>query len=314
MKRIVNVLALVSLLGIMATACQKETSLTPLPTIVTRTVDYRVGNGDIHRATFHGDVQWDTFLAAIFDSVDHGHRVTLSHGATTAKEVVTFSSAVKSEAMAWVDSMYNAGYDVVLWYDNETHQYNAAAQKSSGSTQDTTPILFTFRPFAEYLPGTWVVAKDIYVTENMFSPTMQEYGWQAPEDMTWTNLARSYFEIHHVDNDYIHGGERYRSLRFTADSVFEETPYPNPVDSANRYTSLMARYTDLDSVHLGITGQAVYCWLNNGMHIDTVDLGDNSNFGIFEWNTDSIIFIASFTPPYPGSTFYPYFMFVRKHD
>lgn len=157
MKSIVKVLALVSLLGVLATACHKdETLVGNLPTVVTRTVDLRVGEGNLQRSVLHGDVQWQSFLAAVFDSVDRGYRVSLLHeGSASTKETLTFSSPDRNVAMHWVDSLYNAGYDVTLWYDNEEHHYVVVGQKDTAPGPEPPVVEYPFWPFDEYLPGTW---------------------------------------------------------------------------------------------------------------------------------------------------------------
>lgn len=196
MKKIATVLALVSLLGVLAVSCQKETTGNPLPAVVIRTVDYCIGDNAPQQTVLHGDVQWQSFLAAIFDSVDRGYRVSLIHGGAAAKEAVTFSTTVKADAIAWVDSMYNAGYDVTLWYDDTTGQYNAVAQKSTAPgpiTPDTLPE-HTFYPFDEYLPGTWICVDYMAFIRDAYNP-----------NQTWVNdyfFNEDYNPNHHPPLPY----------------------------------------------------------------------------------------------------------------
>ena len=297
MKIIVKVLALVSLLGIMATACQKETPVSPLPSVVTRTVDYRVGNGDLQRSVIHGDVQWRSFLAAVFDSVDHGHRVSLLHGTagSAAKDIVTFSSADKAEAMRWVDSMYNAGYDVTLWYDSENHQYNCIGQKASAPVPQLAD--HPFHPFEEYLSGTWRQLH--YGQAFILGPGMHFCNWR--------DVARQYgyspsysqaFDM--ILTDFTHpgmsctqfldaDGNGYgdtiwhdKSLTFTRDSII------------TKYISRDVVY-DLDSTAIyhedstALSGSVPYYIVNS----DSLQIYSYNNLPLYliiEWSPDTMLF------------------------
>lgn len=301
MKKIATVLALVSLLGVLAVSCQKETTGNPLPAVVTRTVDYCIGDNAPQQTVLHGDVQWQSFLAAIFDSVDRGYRVSLIHGGAAAKEAVTFSTTVKADAIAWVDSMYNAGYDVTLWYDDTTGQYNAVAQKSTAPGPITPDR--PYYPLADYLQGTWSVAKNCVVMTNYWLATGESQEYQ--DNMSWEQSLLFYW-IKQLDYDFIDVPARHRTIQFTADSFFvEEQAYFN--DSESRYMAQWAAYTVTDSTHISFSGK----WVRANQGFDTVDF--SGILPIYEWNTDTII-LHHESHLYTWGEYYETLLFVRNSD
>ena len=60
--------------------------------------------------------------------------VTVSTGNGTtqqgiAKEVVTYTTADKDDAMAWCDNMLNNGYDVTMYYDSVNNVFVCIAER-----------------------------------------------------------------------------------------------------------------------------------------------------------------------------------------
>lgn len=244
MKNIVKVLALVSLLGVLAVACQKETDNGPLPAVVTRTVDFRIDNGALQRSVLHGDVQWHNFLAAVFDSVDRGYRVSLLHeGNAAAKETVTHTTADRKEAIRLADSLYNANYDVTLWYDSDAGHYVITGQKSTAPGPQSLARRWTehpFWPFDEYLPGTWrqlhdfscvIVSQDGYCVYRDWGEVVRDSQRTGIYEFPTYNQAMSLILygpqptlncrlVWDSDGNVIDTIWSERTVRFTADSVY----------------------------------------------------------------------------------------------
>lgn len=135
MKKIVRTIAMMSVFSMMTVGCQKE--MMDTQSVVSEigmvyTVSYVV-DGTPQTKTLYGDAAWAAFLQRMFALAEEGHRVVFWNGTEprmgTSKEVVTFTTTDKNEALGWADSMFEAGYEVSVEYDPKTGVYTCTAIK-----------------------------------------------------------------------------------------------------------------------------------------------------------------------------------------
>ena len=137
MKLIFKSLALLAVLSIAATGCQKDnivesqTSMRVQQNVIVRDVTYTI-DGITFYATIHGDQNWQDFLKQMFDLIKEGHKVSIrnsdisSNGSLT-KQTVTYTTSSQSDAQQWTDKMTREGYEVWVEYDPRTGIYTCTA-------------------------------------------------------------------------------------------------------------------------------------------------------------------------------------------
>ena len=137
MKKIFITISLFAMLGTIATSCQKENEFDKTPIEVGRNTIYRVCysiDGKIYQLTLIGDDAWHDFLNRMFALAEEGHTVTFNNENVTsqtvsAKDVVTYTTTNKDEALSWAERMGNDGYVVTIKYDKGTGVYTCIAEK-----------------------------------------------------------------------------------------------------------------------------------------------------------------------------------------
>ena len=136
MNKTVKTGALLSILGLTVTSCQKE-NLVDIPThvatetVATYTVCYTI-DGVSSQITLVGDVAWNNFLEWLFSLAEEGHSVTFfqtDRVCSQSKETVTYSTPDKKKAIAWANEMSNAGYQVTIVFDENTQEHVCTAIK-----------------------------------------------------------------------------------------------------------------------------------------------------------------------------------------
>ena len=140
MKKTVRTIMVVVALSTAMVACQKEMveDVTPSSIIVDanttkRIVVYTV-NGVEDQMVIEGDEAWMAFLQSMVTLAENGYRVTFGNAsnvrqANAAKEVVTYTTDDKDEAVAWADSMASNGYTVTIYYDSVHNVFICVAEK-----------------------------------------------------------------------------------------------------------------------------------------------------------------------------------------
>lgn len=137
MNRKVITIALLAVLGTMATGCQKEnfadvtseSAISEASTVYT--VQYAV-DGALHHATLHGKSERTEFFRQLFAIAKYGHEVVFYDDDKTdqyvaTKEVRHYSTPDEGDALAWADKMYDNGYKIRIYYDEENKVFNCVA-------------------------------------------------------------------------------------------------------------------------------------------------------------------------------------------
>ena len=135
MKKQVKTVALFTVLSLMAVGCQKETIVEPntgmQQTMRVRTVTYSI-DGVTQQIVIRGDEAWRNFLKQLTALARQGHRIQFRceetrTNASTAKEVVTYTTYNEEDALAWCDLMSDKGYSVTMTYDKKSGRYICTA-------------------------------------------------------------------------------------------------------------------------------------------------------------------------------------------
>ena len=134
----IKTFTLAALLCTMAISCQKETIVVEpvIPvadTKTTYTVRYSI-DGVIHYGSCQSETEIDTLYNSLMDLAQDGSTIIIysnnqSSQATQTRDVVTYSTSNKSDAVQWIKKMILLGYDVVIEYDEETGMFNCTATK-----------------------------------------------------------------------------------------------------------------------------------------------------------------------------------------
>ena len=120
MKKHFKSAALLAVLTLAATACQKENDFLPTSaseqTMETINVVYSI-NGEVFHATM-SESEWDAFLERMLALAREGYEVSFSKNenslSSQKKEIVTFTTTNEDEAHAWADYMADHGYTVTI--------------------------------------------------------------------------------------------------------------------------------------------------------------------------------------------------------
>ena len=134
-KRILPI-ALIAVLGTMATSCQKETITNPQSSITENctvyTVQYAV-NGVLHTSTLHGEDEYIAFIRGLMSLAREGYNVCVSNNKITesvlTKEKLEFTTNSEEEAVHWITERAKEGYTVYMSFDKETGIYSCSAVK-----------------------------------------------------------------------------------------------------------------------------------------------------------------------------------------
>ncbi|MGX8713265.1 MAG: hypothetical protein ACSW8I_06235 [bacterium] len=134
MKKTVKTMALIALMGLVATGCQKEEMVEPQNTVADitfKTVYYTV-DGVEARASFVNESSWTQFLDWMFALAKEGHRVSFrnaNHERRATKETVTYVTTDAGDAQTWAVKMMHEGYEVTITYNDKTQEYTCIAIK-----------------------------------------------------------------------------------------------------------------------------------------------------------------------------------------
>lgn len=134
MKKIIKSVALIAVLSLAATGCQKENyNENGIPTedvVAVHTVTYSI-DGEMRHASFQTEQQWHDFLRWMFALAEEGHRVTFRNGGcfqnASTKKVITFETHSQEEAYSWAEAREKEGFEVSVTYDPHTGIYTCVA-------------------------------------------------------------------------------------------------------------------------------------------------------------------------------------------
>ena len=123
-----------SLIGCVTTSCTKETlTETPCAVVAAQSATYVV-DGRQHYANPQTEEEWAAFYNRMFALAEEGHTVQfwrngLRQQYAATKEVLTFTTKNKKQALEWIAEKENEGYIVSLSYNPQTGEYTCTAIK-----------------------------------------------------------------------------------------------------------------------------------------------------------------------------------------
>ena len=136
MKRAFRTVALVIAMCMATTSCQKENLIEPQGIEVeiqaVRNVGYTI-DGISGNTTLLGDTEWRAFLERMVALAEEGHSVYFwdesKVQASNSKDIVTYSTPDRNDAIKWADKMIDNGYYVTITYNETTNQFDCIAIK-----------------------------------------------------------------------------------------------------------------------------------------------------------------------------------------
>ena len=136
MKKTTKTLALLLVFSAVAVSCQKENLLSTSPAVVINDnptiyiYQYDV-NGIRSQITLRGETERTNFINRMMALAKEGNTVSFfdetRYSQLLSKDIVTFSTKVKEEALQWIKEKTDLGYQVSVSYDEETGYYNCIA-------------------------------------------------------------------------------------------------------------------------------------------------------------------------------------------
>lgn len=137
-KHQTKIAALLAVLSLAATGCQKENITEPSLLGIeegTKSVcvmSYSV-DGVAGRISLKTPAEREAFILRMITLAKEGHRVTFRQennttNALASKDVQTYSTKDKVKAYAWANEMINQGYAVSIEYDESTGIYTCTAE------------------------------------------------------------------------------------------------------------------------------------------------------------------------------------------
>lgn len=132
MKKVFRKVALIALIGLAATGCQKEEMVEPQNTIAEinyKTVYYSI-DGIETQVSFVSEETWVQFLDWLVALAEQGHRVSFRNAnqeRRTTKEMVTYITSDHDDAVHWANMMEKKGYQVTIVFDDVNKEYTCTA-------------------------------------------------------------------------------------------------------------------------------------------------------------------------------------------
>ena len=137
MKKKIIPIALLAVLSLAATGCQKETIEKPnvqiQQSISVRNITYTIDGVTFHQ-TIRGEQNWLAFIDWMSSLAKEGHTVTFRDDNTynasqSSKERVVYKTSDKDDANKWCNNMIAQGYEVYMYFDEATGKYICIAIK-----------------------------------------------------------------------------------------------------------------------------------------------------------------------------------------
>lgn len=136
MKKIFITIALFTMMGTLATSCQKENinNLSPVTSQTTETylIAYSV-DGVNMQTQLDSDEELRAFLRTLTALAREGHRVSVRNAnavsQSLSKERVEYHTKSEDDANEWATKMLKDGYDVTILYDDEAGEFVCVAIK-----------------------------------------------------------------------------------------------------------------------------------------------------------------------------------------
>ena len=137
MKKKIIPIALLAVLSLAATSCQKETIEKPNEQIQqstsVRNITYTIDGVTFHQ-TIRGEQNWLAFIDWMSSLAKEGHTVIFRNDNTynacqSSKERVEYTTSDKDDANKWCNNMIAQGYEVQMYFDDTTGKYICIAIK-----------------------------------------------------------------------------------------------------------------------------------------------------------------------------------------
>ena len=233
MKKTAFIIAIAAMAALLAVACQKDNARPePQPVVVqpqtypTGSVTYTIGR-ETNTRTVDNAGEWNKLLAECLDGADEGHLVTIVHqeGGTPSKERLTYVTESREAALAWVDSRFNEGYDVTLWYDSEEGKYICVATKSTSTGSFVAPNGYTYQPLEQYIIGDWTKCLDHVTALNNNAGYVDLDAQTGILSMTWEQIYNFYKIVPATVTD-----TNYSHLHITSDTISFGYPFILPYE------------------------------------------------------------------------------------
>lgn len=136
MKKTIIPLALLAVLSLATTGCQKEQTVTPSSgrtEQVTEKYNYRYTINDrAYYVNVTTEAEKQQLFEFLMEEARRGNTVSIRRLDTTSqsaltKETVTFVTTNKNEALAWLKNMAEQDYTVSMTYDENTGEFTCTA-------------------------------------------------------------------------------------------------------------------------------------------------------------------------------------------
>ncbi len=130
MKNQIKAMALVAVLGLMATSCTKESVTDGIGVVATAQSAVYIVDGQQYYANPQTEEEWSVFLDRMFALVEEGHTVQFWRSGVqtfSTKEKVTYTTTSLADAKAWCAQKMEEGYIVTMTYDQSTGVYTCIA-------------------------------------------------------------------------------------------------------------------------------------------------------------------------------------------
>ncbi len=134
MKKTIRTIAIIALMCMTASGCQKENMVEPqniVSDVTYKSVYYTVDGVTAH-VSFVSEESWNEFIDWMIALAEEGHRVSFrnaNHECGLTKEVVTYTTKDHDDAHRWACQMEEAGYEVVIDFNSKTGVYTCTAIK-----------------------------------------------------------------------------------------------------------------------------------------------------------------------------------------
>ncbi|MBQ6096472.1 MAG: hypothetical protein IJK99_01880 [Bacteroidales bacterium] len=137
MKKKIIPIALLAVLSLAATSCQKETIEKPSvqiqQSISVRNITYTIDGATFHQS-IRGEQNWLAFIDWMSSLAKEGHTVIFRNDNTynasqSSKERVEYTTSDKDDANKWCNNMIAQGYEVQMYFDDTTGKYICIAIK-----------------------------------------------------------------------------------------------------------------------------------------------------------------------------------------
>lgn len=136
MKKYTITFALLAVLSLANTSCQKEDTTTFTDNVHSQTDSryslYYTVDGKAGHATFATEEERRAFILQLTAMAQEGRSIRVSTSplrACMSKEKVTFVTTNKEEAVDWMANMLLEGYEISFSYDEGTGEYTCIAIK-----------------------------------------------------------------------------------------------------------------------------------------------------------------------------------------